>query len=205
MERMMTLYIGMAALNVDGEARSLTAESVRAANAALGATELTEANAKAVNEIHLATIGKEVDHFTTVQTSALFEIANQCPMLGGNSVFKARSLYWLIDDSYDFDDPTLCLQHGLVTKSLKQPVVNALNMVPNPAMDEVTLVLTTALEEAGTLLFYNAQGAEVLRMNVPKDQQRTDVSVATLAPGVYHYRVLGVAGDLGAGKLSIVR
>ena len=125
--------------------------------------------------------------------------------IGGNAVFQARALYYAIDPEQEFDDPALCLQHGLVTKSLKQPVVNALNMVPNPAMDEVTLVLTAALEEVGTLLFYNAQGAEVLRMNVPKDQQRTALSTAELAPGVYHYRVLSAAGDLGTGKLSIVR
>ena len=124
---------------------------------------------------------------------------------GWYAVFQARALYYAIDPEQEFDDPALCLQHGLVTKNLKQTDVNALSMVPNPAMDEVTLVLTAALEEVGTLLFYNAQGAEVLRMNVPKDQQRTALSTETWAPGMYHYRLLSATGDVGAGKLSIVR
>ncbi|HOZ41524.1 MAG TPA: hypothetical protein PLL25_12015 [Flavobacteriales bacterium] len=194
-----------AALELAANTRALSAESVKNTNAAIGATELTETNYKTVNAIYLSTVAKDVEGFTAQQAQDLLAVADQCPLIGGNAVFQARALYYAIDPEQEFDDPALCLQHGLVTKSLKQPVVNALNMVPNPAMDEVTLVLTSALEEAGTLLICNAQGAEVLRLRVPKDQQRTAVSVATLAHGVYHYRVLGVTGDLGAGKLSIVR
>ncbi|MCB9165666.1 MAG: hypothetical protein H6592_14725 [Flavobacteriales bacterium] len=194
-----------AALELAANTRALSAESVKNTNAAIGATELTETNYKTVHAIYLSTVAKDVEGFTAQQAQDLLAVADQCPLVGGNAVFQARALYYAIDPEQEFDDPALCLQHGLVTKSLKQPVVNALSMVPNPAMDEVTLVLTAALEEAGTLLICNAQGAEVLRLRVPKDQQRTAVSVATLAPGVYHYRVLGVTGDLGAGKLSIVR
>ncbi|MBK8950418.1 MAG: hypothetical protein IPM68_16665 [Flavobacteriales bacterium] len=78
-----------------------------------------------MNEIHLATIGKDVDIFSTTQAGALFDIANQCPMIGGNAVFKARSLYWLIDDNYDFDDLLLCLSYGIVVKSLTEREANA--------------------------------------------------------------------------------
>ncbi|MCC6575706.1 MAG: hypothetical protein IT228_00025, partial [Flavobacteriales bacterium] len=48
-------------------------------------SELIEANEKAVNEVYLATIGKDVDGFTTTQANDLFAIANQCPMVGGNA------------------------------------------------------------------------------------------------------------------------
>ncbi|NUQ16673.1 MAG: hypothetical protein HUU33_15280 [Flavobacteriales bacterium] len=39
-------------------------------------SELIEANEKAVNEVYLATIGKDVDGFTTTQANDLFAIAN---------------------------------------------------------------------------------------------------------------------------------
>ena len=203
MERMITLYIGLAALNVDGAVRSLTAESARAANAALGATELTEANA--VNEIYLATIGKEVDHFTVDQTSTLFAIANQCPMVGGNAVFRARALYSLLDDTQTYDDELLCLQHGILVKSLKPLVPTALSGLPNPAMDEAVLVLDEVLEEPGTLVVFDALGGGVLRLLIPADQRRTPFSTCALAPGLYHYYVIGTGGVIGRGKLTIVR
>jgi hypothetical protein len=174
-------------------------------NAALGATELTEMNAKAVNEIHLATIGKEVDHFTVDQTSLLFAIANQCPMVGGNAVFRARALYSLIDEGQGYDDELLCLQHGILLKSLDQPTGSALSVVPNPTSDEATLVLAEPLDAPGVFIVYDALGAEVLRHLVAAESLRHIVNTEALAPALYYFQVRGSAGLLGVGKLTIVR
>ncbi|HQY04406.1 MAG TPA: hypothetical protein PLC10_15935, partial [Flavobacteriales bacterium] len=106
------------ALQLAATTKVLTAESIKAANTNVGTTKLIESNEKQVNEIYLSTVGKEVDTFTVDQTNTLFFIANQCPMVGGNSVYRARSLYRLIDDEQQFDDPQLCLQHGIIVKSL---------------------------------------------------------------------------------------
>jgi hypothetical protein len=183
----------------------LTAESVRTANAALGATELTESNAKAVNEIHLATIGKEIDDFTTEQTSTLFDMANQCPMVGGNAVFRARALYSLIDDGHSYDDELLCLQHGIVVKNLQSHSVQSLSVIPNPANDEATLRLTDPLDEQGLFIVYDAIGAEVIRYTVPGDMASFHFSTAILAPAMYHFKVFSATGVIGKGKLTIVR
>ncbi|MBV6405231.1 MAG: hypothetical protein GFGODING_01998 [Flavobacteriales bacterium] len=174
-------------------------------DAALGTSEPIEANEKAVNEIYLATIGKDVDGFTTTQANDLFAIANQCPMVGGNAVFKARSLYWLIDDSYDFDDQLLCLQHGIIVKSLTPQPLNGVAVVPNPTSDEATLVLDRELEEPATFVMYDAVGAEVMRLTVAVEMPRLAFSTTGLAPTVYQYRVQSRTGAIGNGKLTIVR
>jgi hypothetical protein len=166
---------------------------------------LIETNEKAVNEVYLATVGKDVDSFTSIQADDLFAIANQCPMVGGNAVFKARSLYWLIDDSYDFDDQALCLQHGILVKSLTALPINAVTVVPNPAVDEATLVLDRELDEPGSFVVYDAVGAEVMRQVVPIEMPRLAFSTASLAPALYHYQVRGPSGVIGVGKLTIVR
>lgn len=133
-----------------------------------------------------------------------FSIATQCPMIGGNAVYKARSLYSLVDDSYEFDDALLCLPHGIIVKSLMQPSAE-LSIVPNPARDEATLVLSEPLEEQGELVLFDAIGNEVIRYNVPKEMIRFQFSTGSLAPALYHYRVIGSAGMLGHGKLTVVR
>lgn len=193
------------ALQVAQSSKVLTAEGVKAANGGVVTSELIEANEKAVNDNYLATVGKDVDAFTSVQTAELFDIANQCPMLGGNAVFKARSLYWLIDDSYDFDDQLLCLPHGIIVKSLVEHDPNELRVVPNPANDEATLVLDRALDEPGVFVVFNAMGAEVMRYTVPIERQRITFSTASLAPALYHYQVRGPSRVIGHGKLTIVR
>ena len=126
-------------------------------------------------------------------------------MVGGNAVFRARAMYYLIHSEQEFDDPALCLAHGLITKSMKLPEVAALTMVPNPATDEATLVLTKPPDEAGTLVMFNALGAVVMNVRIPADQQRVALSTTALVPGMYHYRVQNAHGELGDGKLSIVR
>jgi hypothetical protein len=193
------------ALQLASTTKVLTAEGVKTANAGIATSELIETNEKAVNEVYLATVGKDVDSFTSIQADDLFAIANQCPRVGGNAVFKARSLYWLIDDSYDFDDQALCLQHGILVKSLTALPINAVTVVPNPAVDEATLVLDRELDEPGSFVVYDAVGAEVMRQVVPIEMPRLAFSTASLAPALYHYQVRGPSGVIGVGKLTIVR
>ena len=194
-----------ATLQAASSSKAQSADIVQATNAGIAIAELIEENQKTVSEIYLATIGKDVDIFSTTQAGALFDIANQCPMIGGNAVFKARSLYWLIDDSYDFDDPLLCLSYGIVVKSLTEREANAISVIPNPARDEASLVMPQELKDPGTLIMYDALGAEVLRSSIPAETMRFAFSTTALSPALYHYKVLTVEGVIGAGKLTILR
>lgn len=193
------------ALQVAGTSKALTADAVKAANAGIATSELIEANEKAVHDIYLATIGKDVDEFSITQADDLFAIANQCPMLGGNAVFKARSLYWMIDDSHHFDDQLLCLPHGIIVKSLAEPLPNTVSIIPNPTSEEATLVLSGMLDEAGMVVVYDAVGKEVLHIRLPAETLRVPFSTSGLAPALYHYRVHSRGESLGTGKLTIVR
>ncbi len=193
------------ALQVAATTKVLTADGIKAANTNVGTTKLIESNEKQVNEIYLSTVGKDVDTFTVDQTNTLFYIANQCPMVGGNSVYRARSLYRLIDDEQQFDDPQLCLQHGIIVKSLVARETNTIGVVPNPARDGATLVLGEPLEEGGVFILFNSVGVEVMRLDVPAKEPRMSFGTSRLATGVYHYRVLSTLGLVGNGRLSIVR
>lgn len=183
----------------------MIADAMQAANAGIATSELIEANQKVGNGVYLATIGKDVDVFTVEQATALFEIANQCPMLGGNAVFKARSLYWLIDDDQVFVDSLLCEPYGIVVKRLLEQHVNTVSVVPNPATNEAALVLTNSLDEPGVFILFDAIGAEVFRHVVPVGIPRMTFNTASLAESLYHYQVRGPSGIIGVGKLTIVR
>ena len=193
------------ALQVAAEVKVLAAGDAKDANDGIVTTELIEANQKAINNIYLATIGKDVDVFTTEQATTLFDIASQCPMLGGNAVFKARSLYGLIDDTYSFDDSLLCAPFGIDVKRLTTQRINSVSVMPNPASDEATLVFAQELNEPGILIMYDAMGAEVLRSGIPRRTMLVAFSTATLAPALYHYKVLAAGDVIGNGQLTILR
>lgn len=193
------------ALALASETKVLTAEAVKQANAAIGTSALIEANEKAVTEIRMATIGKDVDGFTADQTQSLYEIANQCPLSGGNAVFKARALYQLIDANAVYDDATLCLHDGYVIKSRTIEAIASALVVPNPAVDEATLLFSEEQKEVMTFVVFDALGAEVMSLTVPAGAVRFAFSTSGLAPALYHYQVRGPSGNLCSGKLTIVR
>ncbi|MBK9275196.1 MAG: right-handed parallel beta-helix repeat-containing protein [Flavobacteriales bacterium] len=193
------------ALQVVADSKAQNADNIQDANAGVAASELIEENEKVVNDIYLATVGKDLNVFTATQANDLFAIANQCPMRGGNAVFKARSLYWLINDDYDFDDPLLCQPHGIIVKDMAVQPVNGMTVVPNPASDEVTLILNRPLVELGVFEVYDAIGAQVMQQIMPMELPRISFSTAALAPAIYHYQVRGPSGIIGVGKLTIVR
>lgn len=185
--------------------RVLTAESVKTTNATIATSELIESNEKEVNGIYLGTVAKGINAFTPEQATALFAIANQCPLTGGNAVYRARAMYALIDDEQDYDDPALCLQHGLIYRSMQQVGGHAITVVPNPATDHVSLVLDEPWDAPGVFIVYDAMGAEVMRAEVPDYTPRWEFSTAALAPAMYHYRLRGPSGKVSDGKLSIIR
>jgi hypothetical protein len=193
------------ALALADTSRVLTAEGVKTANAAIATSELIEANEKQVNEIYLGTVAKGIDGFTPAQASALFDIANQCPLVGGNAVYRARAMYALIDDEQAYDDPALCLQHGLIYRSMQQAGGRAVSVVPNPASEMVTLRYGLDADETGTFTLYDALGHPVLSQALPPDIQELKISTARLSPAAYHYVVHSSRnGLLGSGRLVII-
>lgn len=125
--------------------------------------------------------------------------------LGGNAVYTARALYRLIDDAYEFDDQLLCLPHGIIIKRLVAPEENGVAVVPNPARDQAVLVLGQPLDQAGLLVLYDLAGKEVMRVDIPEAEPRTEFNTGTLASGLYQYRVQSGNAMVGHGKLAIVR
>lgn len=205
MRKTFTFLLCAVALQVAANSKALTAAGVKAANAAIATSEVIEANEKMVNEIYLSTVAKGIDEFTTDQINDLFNMANQCPLIGGNAVYRARAIYALIDNEQDFDDPSLCLPFGIIVRNVEQVATTGFTVMPNPAQDEVALVCAASFDGSPTVVFYDAVGHEVLRKTSSGDQQRFHLSVAALAPAVYHYKVFIPGGGIGNGKLTVLR
>ncbi|MCB0581204.1 MAG: hypothetical protein KDD10_18075 [Phaeodactylibacter sp.] len=73
-------------------------------NSAISASEVFEVTEQDVNALFLETVAIGTDTFTETQITALLAIADQCPLAGGDAVFKARSLYSLIDPLVKYED-----------------------------------------------------------------------------------------------------
>ena len=185
--------------------RVLSVEGVKAANAAIATSEVIEANEKMVNEIYLSTVAKDIDGFSADQVADLFDMANQCPLIGGNAVYRARALYALIDNEQDFDDLALCLPFGIEIRSADQTNDRAASVIPNPTDDLATLIYRLDDGASGSLVLYDAIGKEVARHSLTSNEPRFHFSTAELNPGAYHFIIQSGYRFVGDGKLVIVR
>jgi len=125
--------------------------------------------------------------------------------LGGNAVYAARALYRQVNDTLAWDDQLLCLPHGILVKRLVATEENGVAVVPNPARDQAALILGQSLGQVGLLMLYDLAGKEVMRVDIPEGEPRTEFATGALASGLYQYRVESDGTLIGHGKLAITR
>jgi hypothetical protein len=122
---------------IDEAQRNLTSmqlQFLKAQNAAISVSEPWEINQKAVNNWTLTGLNGE-DLAASVAPLAL-NIANQCPLEGGDAVYAARGIY---NNNFDaaktFDDALLCANVGHRSEPAGKVVTNDLLIYPNPTDD----------------------------------------------------------------------
>lgn len=200
----MALYNQTAIANVDA-ARVAEAMLLESGTGNIASTALIEQNARAVNEIYLATIarsGEDVS-FDAAQASTLLAIAEQCPLLGGNPVYQARSLCSLIDDELDFDDALICIADGFVVKSGLEHALQV-KAYPNPNRTGQQFFEVSGLNNGVdrlTIILYDTQGRPVVEKMLAGPIGSVDVS--SLSQGLYHWTVLHNGQRVGHGKVTL--
>ena len=185
--------------------RIANAGAARIENAAVDGTEAIELNEQLVNDIYLGTLATDVSEFTPTEVSALYSIADQCPMVGGNAVYRARAVYALIDDQQTFDDHELCLPFGIEVRSVEQAVAPTVQVLPNPANDQATLFYQLNQDVLGTFILQDAVGQVVQRHALESSAGQLSFSTESLPPGLYHFVLWPSVGATSSGKLVVVR
>ncbi|MFN0201227.1 MAG: T9SS type A sorting domain-containing protein [Bacteroidia bacterium] len=139
-------------------------------------------------------------------------LATQCPIFGGNGVFKARTLLHTFNDSLVYNDDSLCTYTNANMRRMKRPsksTVAAISEIilkvhPNPANQQVIFELGRALEETATLIIYSGLGAEVKRFQLGKGEKGKVLSVTEYVEGMYYYTLSTANHLIGSGKFVIV-
>ena len=171
--------------------RSTQVDSIKADNAALNAITNIANNEKIVNDIYLSTIAKSIYSFNKAQKDALFVIAMQCPMLGGNAVFRARALLALINNEMLFDDRATCNCAGIsIRKANKDKHTSTSSIYPNPANQTATLTFHFKEQQTGKLLISNSVGQLIASFSLNGANDRYNFSTEGFTSGIYYCRIV---------------
>jgi hypothetical protein len=175
----------------------------------LVANQKAESNYKNTTEIYLKTIALENYSFDEEYIEKINAIASQCPLIGGNAVFTARSIQALWGD-YSYDDDSICAKESMFFKMTPQDVTKTkhaskMKMYPNPAQEMVYLKYVPNQEKEYKLLIFDMLGRKVSDMNVRFTQSVIEYDVRGLSNGIYAVKVIDDGGQIFSEKLNIQR
>jgi len=185
------------------------AASLYTQNATLDAAILPAQNEKALNQVIFEMAAEGVQELNDEQFEVVAAIANQCPLDGGHSVYRARAIYERKQPG-GFMDSLLCLQIQELARPGAQGFMaqnNRTSVFPNPAANELSVRIPTdlvgntislrlhTLTGQPALYYFDSESAETL--------QKLDVSALTA--GVYTLTVRVDGQVIGTHKVILIK
>jgi hypothetical protein len=106
----------------------------------------------------------------------------------------------------DIDNDQLCTDFLVSNKEVN--AVQQIKLFPNPASEQVQLVLPAPAPSNTNFSLHDALGREVHRTALPAGQQQVTIYLSALPPGLYFWSVVGEGRAVGhkgtsSGKLVI--
>ena len=176
-------------------------------NSAISASEVFEVNEQDVNSLFLETVAIGIDTFTEAQITELWAIANQCPLAGGDAVFKARSLYSLIDPLVKYEDEERCASEPEERPAVaQQPQIAAkFQLIPNPAKDELTVKLAAPVEVRTWFIIQDIRSRTHFEKELDTGRATYNINTSQLPPGIYYCTIKSQGSVHKTKQLIIVR
>ncbi len=132
-------------------------------------------------------------------------IAEQCPTEGGPAVYRARTMVTLVNDTLNFEDACIQTNSNRNSHTTSQgKVLLDLTIIPNPAQNKISIVLSDKFSGVCKIQIINALGSDVLSEQRNYNQKSISVNTSSLLPGVYTVKVLIEENYTGISKLIIV-
>lgn len=151
-------------------------------NEEVTATAVYEINEQDVNRISLEAMLADGE-YTEAQLSELELIAAQCPLAGGDAVYRARAM---LGDAKPYDDVLLC-GYDSGQALAKPPGTDDIrfSIAPNPARDYLMVELENPSDEDGRLSIFDHTGRQVYKQLLPAEMETVAVLLPGLPSGLY--------------------
>jgi hypothetical protein len=136
---------------------------------------------------------------------SLKNLADQCPFTHGLSVYEARGWYAAFDPTAKWAANKVCAeQRGTGDAAAFQNNQRKLRLFPNPACDRITILSDIAWNTETRVEIRDMTGRSWMNIALKAGEQRIDISVDHLPPGLYFY-ILQEPGLLPqSGKIVLV-
>ena len=189
-------------LNTIANTRLSLANSMLSQNNSLSGTGDYRTNEKTVNSIYLQTVAVGNNTFSASQLVSLQAIAAQCPLSGGEAVFRARDILTLTQNAPIFYNNVATCGNSFRPAQNRDPEFQNNGFVkinPNPASENSVVQYAFVSEGIERrLLLFNIFGQLVANILLQDLEGEVALSTHALPSGVYHFVVTNtsVKGNL---------
>ena len=184
-------------------------EDVLEDNALITSSTVYESNEKDINQIYLNNQLKLEDSYFAQDVITIERIANQCPLTGGDAVYKARAIMASINPNQTFDDLILCRQddESKRLENNEEKQITDIKIQPNPASDIFEVFVSTTEQDLNDdpliMIIYNSIGQKILEREI-KYEVKERIDVENFGAGIYTVTIRNRKGVLLQSSKAIV-
>ena len=137
--------------------------------------------------------------------------------VGGNAVYRARTLLGLLGEVKHYDDLVICNGQGVYKNGISklQEQINGVQqqlstshllgtdlvVYPNPAQQYVTIEYKLRSTETAQFNLFDIMGKKVICTTLGGENSKTTLDIHHLAQGVYSYQLIRSDAKVVTGKL----
>lgn len=183
--------------------------SLLEANSNITTNYIYETNEKLLNRIYLTKKLKDEMPYSSEDIEVILGIANQCPLSGGDAVYKARAMMASIEPAQTYDDEILCQQNNDSKRfgDAKDNNTLQLSVQPNPTADilEVEVTTTSLDSNLSTLkiFVYNSLGQKMMEEEINYNEPKV-YDVSSYDAGLYNVMIRNKDGVVMRSSKVIV-
>ncbi len=181
---------------------TLNADLLNDANDLINSSEIYEQSEQIINEAYLNSIEINETELIYNYATSILGVAQQCPLAGGPSVFRARSLYMLIDPDMEYWDDFTCIQNGwILKKGLIQ--FNFIGVYPNPTSGQATI--RYLINSDCQLQLIDNFGKTVFTSELKSKENEKLFDLSSLSNGIYHIVFTENNIQTPMGRLTVIK
>ena len=177
-------------------------QEIEALNNAIGGNNSLELNEKLINQLLVQWLRGDLALLSSSDATMIENMANSCPFVNGNGVYKARLLLYGLGSFSGHTDKHLCNAVGMFKNADgdEEPQigfdqlrgkVEGVSVYPNPFTEEVNLEFEGVVKDVATFRLFDVSGRELFQQFIDGKARRIRINLPVLNPGVYMYRIDG--------------
>jgi hypothetical protein len=186
-------------------------DSLWVRNAAIEPTNTTESLQKLFNSVHYKTHAKRIGDLSPEQLATYRYLAQQCPALNADVVYKSRAAILHYDGNIDYQDYDTCFSVGIEYKSARQPrsIAQAekkkldIQLYPNPAKDMVFIRFSSIPKNSIDIRFSDINGRIIYSETKELNSNILEITTKDWIDGIYVLSITEEKNTLYTGKLQI--